>query len=342
MSENSQVKKFEESFKEFIAVIFSIHDDAYGKAPQSQQNWMNRTQKFNSVFVKGWEDDHNSFFTVFISFFDKYKKDIASCILIDEVENGETNTKVNDGWIKDLTESSTQNSQNSFNTKLRNKGKVIFFEENNPKRASIAIPINEIYNVTVDLCRKKGEKYPKFQAYPPQFLKSLYLVFYNCLPDHVFDKEKEILLQNINDLNEIIKDISPVNVDKSSNVGSGADGITSIIDKIVSSANLGDSINSDTIMKTIGDYVNNNESNLGKAGVVIQKVMETVKGDYDKEKGISSVISGIGKSFQDPDIVSAISEVTSFGSKQRADLQATIPSVSVSTDDNLFDASMQD
>lgn len=342
MSEKSQVKKLEESFKELIAVIFNIHDDAYGKTPQSQQNWMTRTQKFNSVFIKGWEDDHELFFTIFLSFFIKYKKDIASYILIDEEENGEINTKVNDAWIKDLTELSIQNSQNSFSTKLRNRGKVIFFEENNPKRTSISIPINEIYNVAVDLFRKKGEKYPKFQAYPPQLLKSLYSVFYNCLPDDVFEQEKEVLLKNITDLNELIEEYSPISTTRSSNVGSGADGITSIIDKIVSSANLGDSIDSNTIMKTIGDYVNNNENTLGKAGVVIQKVMETVKGDYDQEKGISSVISGIGKSFQDPDIVSAISEVTSFGSNQRAELQATIPSVSTVTDDNLFDASIQD
>lgn len=320
---------FEDTLKQFFHLIFEIHDNAYGPSVYQQHQWMTRSQKFNNIFTKGWVKNKEKFYGIFMSFFSKERDNIILPILVDDGDE----FKINDHWLKNYTD---DNTKIAWNTKLKNKGLVIFYDETDVSLAAISIPITEIYNVAIKLSHDKSDKFPLYLTYPPKFLKGLYSIFYSCLPEDVFDFEKEKLLKNISDLNEQIELHSPVTNSSSSNMGNGVNGIQNIVEKLVSASGLSNSVNTNDIGNMIEK--NFNDTAISKIGGVIHKVVENVKGEYDKDNSIGSLMTGISRTLQDTDIQNSISQVASFGTTERENLESTIP-----TSSNMaFEPSMQD
>jgi hypothetical protein len=90
----------------FIEISKEIHDKAFGS--MSETLWMTRLTKLQASYVKsknpmGWAKMFSDFYAI-------HSDDISKDIF-EEVEN--ENTKVNDDWIKDMTDSETKVSTGS-------------------------------------------------------------------------------------------------------------------------------------------------------------------------------------------------------------------------------------
>lgn len=303
-----------------IQLGFEMHDKKYGM--NRQKIWMVWISQFYSLYIKGKNPD--LFKEMFIRFYNKHQDVISTSIF----EEKDDETEVNDEWLKDKkylegpgfkARQGPRKKKGWSPSDNRCRGKVIYFDDDNPKRIVYSIPISEIYMTATQLYEERGEEDISCTAYPAKILMCLYGIFDEILPRPN---------KQINDNLEILKDFvaqvsSRDNKDRSS--GSGISGISKIMNQVMKAAGIEGEIDGEKIARGIGNALD--EKTVGNISRVIGEVTKAVNENSPEggPKGIEDVLGGLGKALQSNSVKEAVAETKDSVAKATASLQASIP-----------------
>jgi hypothetical protein len=294
---------FDTSIKNFFELIFEIHDKKNGSM-SSQKLWMIWANKFSNLYAKGVAKAKNSeaFYEPFLNFYSENENDINKPIF---TENEDGNTLVNDSWLKNIENTKTKTNENDWSPSSSVcKGKIIYFDNTDPKLKAISIPVSEIYNCSILLYKEKGEKESVCKTYPAKFLFCFYKIYGCLLP------ENENIKNNITQLYEHIESLTPIK--NTEGLNSNLGGVGKILSGVLSTAGIQ---NFDT--KNIDKLINtaSSEQNINKMGNVVKEVM-SVFSNSSNSTNTEDIIGNIGKVIQSPIIKEVIGDITAMGGKE--------------------------
>lgn len=291
MMEITMTKDFGTSIKLLYETALEVHEKAYG--PMAEQRfWLKNLGKFHSAFIKSKKDD--SFHPMFLKFYQLHQKELAKPILVEE----KGGYRVKDSWFKAEGEKKKEPWQTP--SRRRCIGHVVYVDDD-PKIASVCVPITELYRCALKVRKEKGEKSESVISLPFRVLYYFYSIIYSVLSKDLFPEKEGVIAENCETLKVEVEAVAPG--ERSS--GSGMGGLSSMLGQIMKSAGMEGDFDEGKIGEVLGGALGG--KGLDDIGKVVGSVFKAVKGgEGDEPKDVGDILGRVGKVLQSDEIKGAI------------------------------------
>jgi len=310
-SDVQSTPSFENNFKNFMEAVLDLRrstTDHFDISKNEDPYWVKCVTNLYTVFMGS--DDFDDFKHMFVTFFNKNKKNLTTSITND---NG-----INDGWLKNreilpspFSDGKKKNNNYGWASSQKLEGLVLYFDTTNKDMRSYCIPISKIHIEACSYYDKQFEKNGANSHLPALILYSFYSLIADVCPTNKSDIEK-----NIKILKQIVDELKPADKEADSSFTP----MKNMVKMLAKSSNMSaedtnkftgafDKIFSAETAKKVGDAVKS-----------VSESLKTEPGD-DPAASIDNMLSKIGGALQK----SELRDLLVDQAKTVANLEASIP-----------------